>query len=35
MSDNDNVSFQYDSALDVAFQDSDEDNDGLVEEDIT
>ncbi|XP_050908431.1 uncharacterized protein LOC127122067 [Lathyrus oleraceus] len=28
MSDNDDVSFQYDSALDVSFQDSDEDNDG-------
>lgn len=35
MSDGDDVSFQYDSALDVAFQDSNEDNDGLVEEDIT
>ncbi|KAI5417946.1 hypothetical protein KIW84_042542 [Lathyrus oleraceus] len=35
MSDSDNVSFQYDNALDVFFQDSDEDNDGLVEEDIT
>ncbi|KAI5433734.1 hypothetical protein KIW84_020845 [Lathyrus oleraceus] len=35
MSDNDDVSFQYDNALDVSFQDSDEDNDSLVEEDIT
>ncbi|KAI5448687.1 hypothetical protein KIW84_015909 [Lathyrus oleraceus] len=35
ISDSDDVSFQYDSTLDVAFQDSDEDGDGLVEEDIT
>lgn len=35
MSDSDDVSFQYDSVLDVAFQDSDEDNDDLVEEGIT
>ncbi|KAI5405901.1 hypothetical protein KIW84_052595 [Lathyrus oleraceus] len=33
--DSDDVSFQYDSVLDAAFQDSDEDSDGLVEEDIT
>ncbi|KAI5382979.1 hypothetical protein KIW84_070401 [Lathyrus oleraceus] len=35
MSDSDDVSFQYDSVLDVAFQDSDEDNDDLVEKGIT
>lgn len=34
MSDIDDVSFQYDSTLDVSFQGSDEDNDGLMEEDI-
>ena len=35
MSDSDDVSFQCGSALDVAFQESDEDSDNLVEEDIT
>lgn len=35
MSDIDDASFQYGSALDISFQDSYEDNDGLVEKDIT
>lgn len=35
MSDNDDLSFQYDNALDVTFQYSDEDSDGSVEENIT
>ncbi|CAL5201895.1 unnamed protein product [Lathyrus oleraceus] len=35
MSDSDDVSFHYDSSLDVSFQDSDEDSDALVKEDIT